>query len=153
MTTDFEACPVGTLAELERLRAALWGCFAEAGGDTDGRSSPAGISTANLIGMATLTVRDLRDCYRDLTADSNAQIGNLSARVAERDRVHAGVDICEVAAAVEVVRAMDIVKDVAGLVARLHEGPFRHGFETACEEIEHRLRPCERCGDSPKAGA
>lgn len=79
----------------------------------------------------------------------------LLARVAEfeQDRMHAGVDICEVAAAVEVVRVMEIVKEVTGVVANLHEGPFRHGFEAACEEIEHRLRPCERCGDTAKDGA
>lgn len=77
----------------------------------------------------------------------SAEIERLRARVAEleQDRMHAGVDICEVAAAVEVVRAVEIVKEVAGVVANLHEGPFRHGFEAACEEIEHRLRPCEHC--------
>lgn len=76
-----------------------------------------------------------------------AEIERLWARVAEleRDRMYAGVDICEVAASVEVVRAMEIVKEVAEVVANLHEGPFRHGFEAACEEFAHRLRPCEHC--------
>lgn len=116
----------------------------------------------NTIGMATLC-RDEADARRE-AADADAmwprhaphvatqlvpmaEIDRLRARVAEleRDRVHAGVDICEVAAAVEVVRVMEIVKEVAGVVANLHEGPFRHGFEVACEEIEHRLRPCEHC--------
>lgn len=82
-----------------------------------------------------------------LELEAADELDRLRARVAEleRDRVHAGVDICEVAAAVEVVRVMEIVKEVAGVVANLHEGPFRHGFEVACEEIEHRLRPCEHC--------
>ncbi len=80
---------------------------------------------------------DLAMKHRD---DAEKRVAEL-----ERDRVHAGVDICEVAAAVEVVRVMEIVKEVAGVVANLHEGPFRHGFEAACEEIEHRLRPCEHC--------
>jgi len=96
---------------------------------------------ANWIASPEATAR--LDGYRELAQRLNA----ADARVAEleRDRVHAGVDICEVAAAVEVVRVMEIVKEVAGVVANLHEGPFRHGFEAACEEIEHRLRPCEHC--------
>jgi len=94
--------------------------------------------------LALVDVKSERDALCNEAAD---ELDRLRARVAEleRDRVHAGVDICEVAAAVEVVRVMEIVKEVAGVVANLHEGPFRHGFEAACEEIEHRLRPCEHC--------
>lgn len=94
--------------------------------------------------LALVDVKTTRDALELEAAD---ELDRLRARVAEleRDRVHAGVDICEVAAAVEVVRVMEIVKEVAGVVANLHEGPFRHGFEAACEEIEHRLRPCEHC--------
>lgn len=75
------------------------------------------------------------------------ELDRLRARVAEleRDRMHAGVDICEVAAAVEIVRAQEVVKAVEALADGYHDGPFRHGFETACEEIAHRLRPCEHC--------
>ena len=58
----------------------------------------------------------------------------------EQKLVHQGVDLCEVAAAVEVVRALDHVKAVNSIVAGFHEGPFRAGFEQACEEIAHRLR-------------
>jgi predicted nuclease with TOPRIM domain len=136
MTTDFEACPVGTLAELERLRAENEAMRAR-GAASD------------------IEIAELHDRISDIRDDASKTRQALRERLAEleRHRVHAGVDLCEVAAAVEVVRAMDIVKDVTGLVERFHEGPFRHGFETACEEIEHRLRPCERCGDSPKAGA
>lgn len=92
-------------------------------------------------------LREDRDAFKASSEIRGAEVERLRARVAEleRDRVHAGVDICEVAAAVEVVRVMEIVKEVAGVVANLHEGPFRHGFEAACEEIEHRLRPCEHC--------
>lgn len=88
-----------------------------------------------------------REAFKASSDIRGAELDRLRARVAEleRDRVHAGVDICEVAAAVEVVRVMEIVKEVAGVVANLHDGPFRHGFETACEEIAHRLRPCEHC--------
>ena len=77
----------------------------------------------------------------------SAEIERLRARVAEleQDRMHAGVDICEVAAAVEIVRAQEVVKAVEALADGYHDGPFRHGFETACEEIAHRLRPCEHC--------
>ena len=101
-----------------------------------------------LVPMAEVDrMREDRDAFRASSEIRGAEVERLRARVAEleRDRVHAGVDICEVAAAVEVVRVMEIVKEVAGVVANLHEGPFRHGFEAACEEIEHRLRPCEHC--------
>ena len=82
-------------------------------------------------------VADLAMKHRD---DAENRVAEL-----EQDRMHAGVDICEVAAAVEIVRAQEVVKAVEALADGYHDGPFRHGFETACEEIAHRLRPCEHC--------
>lgn len=134
--TDFDTCPVGTMAEVERLQARV--------AELEGRKHFA----SALADQASAAI--------ETTIAIAAERDSLRARVAEleRDRVHAGVDICEVAAAVEVVRLMEIVKEVAGVAANLHEGPFRHGFEAACEEIEHRLRPCEHCDAAlPKDGA
>lgn len=45
------------------LRDAMWQCFTLAGGDTDGRTSPDGISDACLIRSAVDCVRGLRECY------------------------------------------------------------------------------------------
>lgn len=94
--------------------------------------------------LALVDVKSERDALCNEAAD---ELDRLRARVAEleQDRMHAGVDICEVAAAVEIVRAQEVVKAVEALADGYHDGPFRHGFETACEEIAHRLRPCEHC--------
>lgn len=68
--------------EIERLRAALWQCFADAGGDTDGDANADAISTEYLIRMATGCVKDIRECYDELLDESN-EADRLRARVAE----------------------------------------------------------------------
>lgn len=37
----------------------------------------------------------------------------------------------------------DVVKDVEALANGFHEGPFRCGFETACEEMSQRLNTAD----------
>jgi hypothetical protein len=49
-----------------------------------------------------------------------------------------GVDLCEVAAAIEVVRAREAIYSAAEIVENFAE-PFRSGFLSACEEIACRL--------------
>lgn len=68
--------------ELERLRAALWQCFTDAGGDTDGKTDAAGISTDDLISTTTDCVKDLRLGYDEML-DESSEADRLRARVAK----------------------------------------------------------------------
>ena len=168
MSTDFETCPRGTTAELLRLRlrvanleCSLDDVIKQAVNRFLAWRLPpdfapgAGISF-NPPGRERMllwpTGTDLFDATQARAMFDHC-LGDSPTAVTDATTTHAGIDLCEVAAAVEVVRAVEIVKEVAGVVANLHEGPFRHGFEAACEEIEHRLRPCEHCEAAAKAGA
>lgn len=68
--------------EIDRLRAALWQCFTDAGGDTDGKTDAAGISTDDLISTTTDCVKDLRLGYDEML-DESSEDDRLRARVAK----------------------------------------------------------------------
>ena len=78
--------------ELERLRAALWQCFTDAGGDTDGKTDAAGISTDDLISTTTDCVKDLRLGYDEML-DESSEADRLRARVAELETVEAAARV------------------------------------------------------------
>ena len=51
-----------------------------------------------------------------------------------------------VAQALEQKRALAIVADIAAMGDFFTSSEaFRAGWDSACEEIAHRLRPCEHC--------
>lgn len=69
-------------AEIDSLRTALWQCFTDAGGDTDGKTDAAGISTDDLISTTTDCVKDLRLGYDEML-DESSEADRLRARVAK----------------------------------------------------------------------
>mgnify|MGYP006351425199 CR=1 FL=1 len=78
--------------EIDRLRAALWQCFTDAGGDTDGKTDAAGISTDDLISTTTDCVKDLRLGYDEML-DESSEADRLRARVAELETVEAAARV------------------------------------------------------------
>lgn len=88
----------------------------------------------------------LQDAYTEAVAEIERLRGLLAlhedARLHAIDRAKSrpGIDPCEVAAAVQTLRSIEVVNNVLALVGSWRECPFRYGFEQACEEIEFRLR-------------
>ena len=66
-------------AEIDRLRAALWQCFTDAGGDTDGKADASGISTDDLISTTTDCVKDLRLGYDEMGESNRCMRAALRA--------------------------------------------------------------------------
>lgn len=82
-------------------------------------------------GTCLLNARQAEEMFEHCLA-----INRANPRVKSRP----GIDPCEVAAAVQTLRSIEVVNNVLALVGNWRECPFRYGFEQACEEIEFRLR-------------